>query len=156
MSSALAFLTLTALLAVCNGVGYGQYPGQYPGYYPGNQYPGNQYPGNQYPGNQYPGNQYPGNQYPGYPGVDGPPGAHPGCPLCDSSVYSYCSQKQIHDSCCCENQAYLPFSCRKTNCNFLHANSCQEYQLITNCCCVDLQKSAAAPVVPVAVPAIVA
>lgn len=24
-----------------------------------------------------------------------------GCPLCDSSVYSYCSSKAIHDACCC-------------------------------------------------------
>ncbi|XP_047505147.1 calcium-binding protein P-like [Pieris napi] len=180
MNCPITILTISTLLTACNGarpsnyeisrnqigtakngVGYGQYgqyPGQYPtgpGQYPGNQYPG-QFPGNQYPG-QYPGNQYPG-QYPGnyYPGQDGPPGAHPGCPLCDSSVYSYCSHKQTHDSCCCENQAYLPFSCRKTNCNFLHANSCQEYHLITNCCCVDLQKSAAAPVVPVAaVPVVV-
>lgn len=25
----------------------------------------------------------------------------PGCPLCDSSVYSYCPRKMIHDACCC-------------------------------------------------------
>lgn len=25
------------------------------------------------------------------------------CPLCDSSVYSYCSDKLFHDSCCCHN-----------------------------------------------------
>lgn len=25
------------------------------------------------------------------------------CPLCDSSVYSYCSEKLFHDSCCCHN-----------------------------------------------------
>lgn len=24
-----------------------------------------------------------------------------GCPLCDSSVYSYCSLKMVHDACCC-------------------------------------------------------
>lgn len=24
-----------------------------------------------------------------------------GCPLCDRSVYSYCSQKLVHDECCC-------------------------------------------------------
>ncbi|XP_031633313.1 uncharacterized protein LOC116347054 isoform X2 [Contarinia nasturtii] len=24
-----------------------------------------------------------------------------GCPLCDQSVYSYCSYKVIHDACCC-------------------------------------------------------
>nr|CAD7611987.1 unnamed protein product [Timema genevievae] len=23
------------------------------------------------------------------------------CPLCDSSVYSYCSNKLLHDACCC-------------------------------------------------------
>lgn len=25
------------------------------------------------------------------------------CPLCDSSVYGYCSDKLFHDSCCCHN-----------------------------------------------------
>lgn len=25
------------------------------------------------------------------------------CPLCDSSVYSYCSDKLLHDACCCLN-----------------------------------------------------
>lgn len=25
------------------------------------------------------------------------------CPLCDSSVYSYCGDKLFHDSCCCSN-----------------------------------------------------
>ncbi|XP_022126156.2 uncharacterized protein LOC111000866 isoform X2 [Pieris rapae] len=169
MNCLITILTICTLLTACNGDrpsnyeisrnqigtgknGYGQY-GQYPGQYPigPGQYPGNQYPG-QYPGNQYPG-QYPGNFY---PGLEGPPGAHPGCPLCDSSVYSYCSHKQAHDSCCCGNQAYLPYSCRKTNCNFFHANSCEEHHLITNCCCVDLQKSAGASVVPVAaVPVVV-
>jgi len=24
-----------------------------------------------------------------------------GCPYCDSSVYSYCSNKLLHDACCC-------------------------------------------------------
>lgn len=24
-----------------------------------------------------------------------------GCPYCDSSVYSYCSDKLLHDACCC-------------------------------------------------------
>lgn len=24
-----------------------------------------------------------------------------GCPLCDRSVYGYCSSKMIHDACCC-------------------------------------------------------
>ncbi|CAH2216331.1 jg22765, partial [Pararge aegeria aegeria] len=111
------------------GIGYGQYPGQYGGY-----------PGG-YPG------QYPG-QYPYRP--DGPPGAHPGCPLCDSSVYSYCSHKEAHDSCCCDNSGYHAFTCRRTDCKFLYANSCQEYHLITSCCCVDLQKSAVAPIAPIA------
>ncbi|XP_049877618.1 uncharacterized protein LOC126374888 isoform X2 [Pectinophora gossypiella] len=128
------------------GAGYGQYPnyGHYPNYPSGPSGPG-LYPGG-YPG-QYPGSNYPG-QYPGNH-VAGPPGAHPGCPLCDSSVYSYCSHKQAHDSCCCENAAYLPFSCRKSDCKFLYANSCQEYQLISSCCCVDLQKNSIEPVVPV-------
>ncbi|KAJ2942115.1 hypothetical protein O0L34_g11031 [Tuta absoluta] len=122
-----------------NGAGYG-YPnyGGYPGNYPSG--PG-LYPGNNYPGN-YPGN-YPSN----YPA--GPPGAHPGCPLCDSSVYSYCSHKQAHDSCCCENGAYQLFGCRKSDCKFLYANSCQEYNLISSCCCVDLQKNSIEPVAPV-------
>ncbi|XP_075983038.1 uncharacterized protein LOC142981201 isoform X2 [Anticarsia gemmatalis] len=84
----------------------------------------------------YPGGGY----YPGQYGPAGPPGAHPGCPLCDSSVYSYCSYKQEHDSCCC-GTGFNPISCYKTDCNFLYANSCQEYQLITNCCCVDLYKN---------------
>uniref|UniRef100_A0A1I8NR89 CCC domain-containing protein n=2 Tax=Stomoxys calcitrans TaxID=35570 RepID=A0A1I8NR89_STOCA len=30
------------------------------------------------------------------------PATLPGCPLCDSSVYSYCSHKLIHDTCCCD------------------------------------------------------
>lgn len=131
-----------------NGGGYSQYPyGHYPGQYPGGS--------GVYPG-QYGGNY--GGQYGGYrPGLEGPPGAHPGCPLCDSSVYSYCYHKQAHDSCCCENSAYLPFSCRRADCKFRYANSCEEYHLITNCCCVDLQKSAvipgvvAAPVAPLVV-----
>ncbi|CAB3246444.1 unnamed protein product [Arctia plantaginis] len=89
----------------------------------------------------YPGGGYGGGYYPGHQGPAGPPGAHPGCPLCDSSVYSYCSYKQAHDSCCCDDD-YNSFTCSKTNCNFLYANSCQELQLITNCCCVDLLKSA--------------
>lgn len=24
-----------------------------------------------------------------------------GCPFCDTSVYSYCSDKLLHDACCC-------------------------------------------------------
>lgn len=31
----------------------------------------------------------------------GPSGSGGGCPLCDSSVYSYCSGKALHDACCC-------------------------------------------------------
>ncbi|KAJ0173832.1 hypothetical protein K1T71_010981 [Dendrolimus kikuchii] len=104
--------------------GYGQhYPG-YPGQYPGN-----------YPGQ---GGYYPSG---GYPGPVGPPGAHPGCPLCDSSVYSYCSYKQAHDACCCEGYSFPHYGCRKTDCRNLFANSCQEYQLISECCCVDVQKN---------------
>ncbi|XP_032521612.1 uncharacterized protein LOC116773296 isoform X2 [Danaus plexippus] len=127
-----------------NGGGYGNgYHGNYPGYYPGGS---GLYPGG-YPG------QYPGSNYPGYhPGLEGPPGAHPGCPLCDSSVYSYCSHKQAHDSCCCENSAFSLFGCRNSDCKFIYANSCQEYHLITNCCCVDLQKNAIAPPIVAAVP----
>lgn len=36
----------------------------------------------------------------GYPA----PGGAQGCPLCDSSVYSYCSHKMVHDACCCDFQ----------------------------------------------------
>nr|XP_004924097.2 uncharacterized protein LOC101741856 isoform X1 [Bombyx mori] len=111
------------------GAGYGNYyPGQYPGNYPSN-----------YP--QGPGVYPSGPGYPGQYGPAGPPGAHPGCPLCDSSVYSYCSRKQAHDSCCCDNPSFPGYGCRKTDCKFLYANSCEEYQLISNCCCVDLQKN---------------
>lgn len=45
-------------------------------------------------------------QYP--PQFGGPSGAgagfngFAGCPLCDASVYSYCSQKMLHDDCCCD------------------------------------------------------
>ncbi|XP_053613422.1 uncharacterized protein LOC128676962 isoform X2 [Plodia interpunctella] len=117
-----------------NNGGYGNYyPGQYPGQYPVG--PGG-YGGN-YPGG-YPGS---GGYYPN-PGPAGPPGAHPGCPLCDSSVYSYCSKKQAHDACCC-NSGVFGYGCQKLNCNFLYANSCQEHHLITNCCCVDLYKGGA-------------
>lgn len=34
----------------------------------------------------------------GYPSL----GGAQGCPLCDSSVYSYCSHKMVHDACCCD------------------------------------------------------
>lgn len=40
--------------------------------------------------------------YPGRPPIVGPPSSiGRGCPLCDRSVYSYCSHKMIHDACCC-------------------------------------------------------
>ncbi|XP_037028339.1 uncharacterized protein LOC119068741 [Bradysia coprophila] len=69
-----------------------------------------------------------------------PPGIPPqGCPLCDSSVYTYCSNKMIHDSCCCNGplgfNGGIGFNCPVTNCAYLHANSCYEHSLITNCCC---------------------
>lgn len=43
-----------------------------------------------------------------FPGAAGGPvmnqvAGRGGCPLCDSSVYSYCSQKLAHDACCCNN-----------------------------------------------------
>lgn len=33
-----------------------------------------------------------------------------GCPLCDSSVYSYCSAKMVHDACCCSGGENLYIS----------------------------------------------
>nr|CAI5829751.1 unnamed protein product [Callosobruchus analis] len=61
------------------------------------------------------------------------------CPLCDSSVYSYCSEKLLHDSCCCRNTnnpyAVVPYQCYYADCSFLHANSCSEHKLISACCC---------------------
>ncbi|KAL1514025.1 hypothetical protein ABEB36_003352 [Hypothenemus hampei] len=63
------------------------------------------------------------------------------CPICDSSVYGYCSEKLFHDSCCCHNpnNPYdrLPFQCQYADCSFLHANSCREHKLITACCCTN-------------------
>jgi len=35
--------------------------------------------------------------------------APPYCPPCDPSVYSYCSYKMIHDSCCCNFPGNLYF-----------------------------------------------
>ncbi|KAF5292772.1 hypothetical protein FQA39_LY13817 [Lamprigera yunnana] len=61
------------------------------------------------------------------------------CPLCDSSVFSYCSEKLFHDSCCCSpyDPYYpLPYQCQYADCGFLHANTCKEHELITACCCV--------------------
>nr|XP_018915622.1 PREDICTED: uncharacterized protein LOC109043045 [Bemisia tabaci] len=59
------------------------------------------------------------------------------CPLCDSSVYSYCSDKLLHDACCCLSpyDTELPYQCKFADCGFLHANSCNEHHLITSCCC---------------------
>ncbi|CAH1123782.1 unnamed protein product [Ceutorhynchus assimilis] len=63
------------------------------------------------------------------------------CPLCDSSVYDYCSEKLFHDSCCCNNPNnpydQLPYQCQYADCGFLHANSCREHKLITACCCTN-------------------
>ncbi|XP_037821465.1 uncharacterized protein LOC119610366 [Lucilia sericata] len=63
----------------------------------------------------------------------------PGCPLCDSSVYSYCSHKLIHDSCCCDfpgTSVYQkPPQCSYYDCSLLYAKSCYEHSLIKNCCC---------------------
>lgn len=61
-----------------------------------------------------------------------------GCPLCDSSVYSYCDTKLFHDACCCNpygNGIGSSYQCQYTDCSFIHANSCQEHQLIVTCCC---------------------
>nr|XP_049704729.1 uncharacterized protein LOC110372499 isoform X1 [Helicoverpa armigera] len=118
--------------------------GNYGNYYP----PGHYGPGQYGPGQYGPGQYGPGHYGPGMYAPPGPPGAHPGCPLCDSSVYSYCSHKQAHDACCCSS-VFNPYNCGKTDCKFLYANSCEEHQLITNCCCVDLYKSNVQDVVPV-------
>ncbi|CAG2066055.1 unnamed protein product [Timema podura] len=65
------------------------------------------------------------------------------CPLCDSSVYSYCSNKLLHDACCCispkgvgdVSDPSAPYQCNYADCSFLHANTCREHHLITRCCC---------------------
>ncbi|XP_046401565.1 uncharacterized protein LOC124167630 [Ischnura elegans] len=59
------------------------------------------------------------------------------CPLCDASVYPYCSEKLLHDACCCLDplDTPLPHQCVYADCSFLHANSCKEHKLITACCC---------------------
>lgn len=36
-----------------------------------------------------------------FPGQIPPGPIARGCPLCDRSVYSYCSHKMVHDACCC-------------------------------------------------------
>lgn len=46
-----------------------------------------------------------------FPGVI----ARGGCPLCDRSVYSYCSYKMIHDACCC-NGGNFSNSKKEKNC----------------------------------------
>ncbi|KAH8420404.1 hypothetical protein KR009_009904, partial [Drosophila setifemur] len=62
-----------------------------------------------------------------------------GCPLCDSSVYSYCSHKMVHDACCCDFPASAPQlrppQCSYYDCSLLYAKSCYEHSLIKNCCC---------------------
>lgn len=77
-----------------------------------------------------------------------------GCPLCDASVYSYCDFKIFHDACwwvskqsimsifCWAVNQNFFFSCglqapqcQYTDCSFLNANTCDEHQLITKCCC---------------------
>ncbi|XP_050438701.1 uncharacterized protein LOC126844497 [Adelges cooleyi] len=58
-----------------------------------------------------------------------------GCPLCDTSVYSYCSDKLLHDACCCLDPNDLPNECQFADCSFLHSNTCREHRLITACCC---------------------
>ncbi|ALC49293.1 CG12540, partial [Drosophila busckii] len=60
------------------------------------------------------------------------------CPLCDSSVYTYCSHKVIHDACCCDFTAapqLRPPQCAYYDCSLLYAKSCYEHALIKNCCC---------------------
>lgn len=63
------------------------------------------------------------------------------CPVCDPSVYSYCTDKLFHDSCCCHNPNnpydQLPYQCSYADCSFLHANTCAEHKLITACCCIN-------------------
>ncbi|KAK2580229.1 hypothetical protein KPH14_012485 [Odynerus spinipes] len=65
------------------------------------------------------------------------------CPLCDSSIYPYCSEKLLHDACCCTNPYIhdLPYQCKLADCRFLHAKSCREFRLIANCCCSDDYRS---------------
>ncbi|XP_037884197.1 uncharacterized protein LOC119634228 [Glossina fuscipes] len=72
------------------------------------------------------------------------PAAFPGssllgvCPLCDSSVFGYCSHKLIHDTCCCTFPVAIyrkPPQCVYYDCRILYAKSCYEHNLIKNCCC---------------------
>ncbi|XP_014294700.1 uncharacterized protein [Halyomorpha halys] len=59
------------------------------------------------------------------------------CPYCDSSVFEYCSDKLLHDACCCLDpfEHQLPPQCKLADCSFLHANTCRDHHLITRCCC---------------------
>lgn len=93
----------------------------------------------------------------------------PGCPLCDSSVFSYCDVKIYHDACwwvvaitCwwtwnnlqlvtfhfsflmsrCSCGLSLPqcaYQQQSQGCQMLYANSCEEHQLIMQCCCYNPQ-----------------
>ncbi|EDW00299.1 GH11933 [Drosophila grimshawi] len=69
----------------------------------------------------------------GYPSS----GAGQVCPLCDSSVYTYCSHKMVHDACCCDFPVHQPrpSQCVYFDCSLLYAKSCYEHALIKNCCC---------------------
>nr|XP_049704731.1 uncharacterized protein LOC110372499 isoform X3 [Helicoverpa armigera] len=149
MYKTVLFLIFAATVASSDGFGIREMLGYLLGGNYGNYYPPGHYgPGQYGPGQYGPGQYGPGHYGPGMYAPPGPPGAHPGCPLCDSSVYSYCSHKQAHDACCCSS-VFNPYNCGKTDCKFLYANSCEEHQLITNCCCVDLYKSNVQDVVPV-------
>ncbi|XP_051164839.1 uncharacterized protein LOC127283785 [Leptopilina boulardi] len=69
---------------------------------------------------------------------------HQRCPLCDTSVYSYCGERLLHDACCCTTKSsnyQLPNQCYLADCSFLHANTCREHRLIANCCCSDEYRS---------------
>ncbi|XP_030382194.1 uncharacterized protein LOC115629779 [Scaptodrosophila lebanonensis] len=89
-------------------------------------------------GNQNFGNALGTGAYPGaiYPGALPYPGSPPGCPLCDASVYSYCSHKVVHDACCCDFAGSgKPPQCLYYDCALLYAKTCYEHSLIKNCCC---------------------
>jgi len=60
------------------------------------------------------------------------------CPLCDSSVFEYCSHKLLHDACCCNGGIGIPYDCRIADCSYLNSNSCYEHSLIATCCCNNL------------------
>uniref|UniRef100_A0A1A9X013 Uncharacterized protein n=1 Tax=Glossina brevipalpis TaxID=37001 RepID=A0A1A9X013_9MUSC len=73
-----------------------------------------------------------------YPAVFSATSSLNGCPLCDSSVYGYCSHKLIHDACCCGFPVAIyrkPPQCVYYDCRILYAKSCYEHNLIKNCCC---------------------